>query len=80
MRWIQVCLAAGFLALAESTTGPTPTIAAQQGSCLHATDESPEQAARRKQALGLTREINTLQAQRLTSTCRSIGSPHTASA
>jgi hypothetical protein len=63
MRWIQVGMAGGLLAMAVSTSGPTGTVAAQRGACLHATDETPDQAARRKQALGLTRQINTLQAR-----------------
>jgi hypothetical protein len=38
-----------------------PIVSAQQPACLHGAQESPEQAARRKDALGLTRHINTVQ-------------------
>jgi hypothetical protein len=40
----------------------TPGVTQQQQACLHDANETPEQAARRKQALGAARMVNTIQA------------------
>jgi hypothetical protein len=40
----------------------TPVAAFAQAPCLHGSDETPDQAARRKQALQATRTVNNIQA------------------
>lgn len=49
-------------AIIVSPTFPTPAVQARAG-CLHGADESSEQATRRRQALTMTRAINTAQAR-----------------
>jgi hypothetical protein len=55
--------AAAFAAIL-GMAGPAGTrvAVAQQPTCLHGDNETPEQLARRKQALGFTRHVNTLEA------------------
>jgi hypothetical protein len=64
MRWYRSCALAGLVLAAVATFTPArfAARAAAQAPCLHGADESAEQAARRKQALGFTRHINTHQA------------------
>ena len=57
MKWIQAVVAVG--ALVVGIVAVTPMAA--QPVCLHGTGEIPEQAARRKQALSLAREIHNQQ-------------------
>ena len=63
MRFVQAGLAALVLTGGMEMAAPARTAVASQDACLHGAGETPGDAARRKQALGLTRHINTLQAQ-----------------
>ena len=62
MKSVQVGIAAiSALALTATLMNERP-LTAQQPACLHGPNESPDQLARRRAALGITREINGLQA------------------
>ena len=55
MRLVKQLVAIGFVAL-------TAPVFAQQQTCLHDANETPDQAVRRREALGATRNVNNIQA------------------
>ena len=57
MRWISSAVAVAGLAVVMAGTAPN----AAQDACLHGPDGTPEQADRRKQAVGFAREVNNQQ-------------------
>ena len=57
MRWIQTGVLVAALAAGLAVVAPQ---ASEQG-CLHGQDRTPEQKARRSQAIGLARDINNQQ-------------------
>jgi hypothetical protein len=63
MELARAGLTAVLLAGGLVSTAPARIPVTAQDTCLHGPGEKPEEASRRKQALGLTRQINTLQAQ-----------------
>ena len=52
----------GLAILALVTVGASASPSRQQQTCLHDANETPDQAARRKEALGATRAVNNIQA------------------
>jgi hypothetical protein len=67
MRWMYAGLAVCMLAAGIGAVAP----AAAQDTCVHGENETPAQAARRQQAVRLSRQINTAQAQGFRSAARS---------
>ena len=52
----------GLAILALVTVGTSASPSPQQQPCLHDANETPDQAARRREALGATRNVNNIQA------------------
>lgn len=63
MRVAKLFLAIGFVAL-------TAPAFAQQQTCLHDANETPDQATRRREALGVARTVNNIQANQPGSSSR----------
>jgi hypothetical protein len=61
MRKLIVSMAVGVMVALAGFWVTTQSMAAQQPTCLHGQNETPEQQARRQGALGFARQINTLQ-------------------